>query len=201
MPDYFAIYSGVTVTAVGTTAELWPHDSFPQKGPSAEFLTAKSAQKVLTSIAVTRYQKQVAAALYVAGDGKIYNVQTVALTAQELTAALTAYQAQRVAAVQAEYRNRIDAYMSGIERARNLGKIIQTIKTRLFSQASALPIAWTGGQLAVWDAGKAVLDWFDAMKTTSDNAATAINAITTASADCLDAVDTVVASISWPAAP
>ena len=201
MLDVFAIYSGMTVLASGTPPVLWPNSSFPASGPSAEFLASNSAQKVLNAIAVTRYQKVVSAAPYIAGDGKIYNVQAVALSAQELSDKLAAYKTARSGDVDQAKKNQIDAYMSGIDRARNLGKVLQTLKARLFAQTSALPITWANGQLPIWTATKAVLDWFDDMKTVADNANASIAAITTGTANCLDAVDAIVSGISWPAAP
>lgn len=86
MLDVFAIYSGMTVLASGTPPVLWPNIGFPAAGPSAEFLAANSAQKVLSNPPYDpNFQKLVPAAPYRLG-GETYNMVAVALTADELAA-------------------------------------------------------------------------------------------------------------------
>ena len=86
MLDVFAIYSGMTVTASGTPPVLWPDAGFPASGPSPEFLAANSAKIVLSNPNYdANFQKLVPAAPYVAGDGNIYDMAVVPLTADELT--------------------------------------------------------------------------------------------------------------------
>ena len=201
MLDVFATYSGSTVLASGTPPTLWPNDAFPSTGPSDEFLAANSAQRIISAVASTRYQKVTTVAPYVAVDGKIYDVQAVALSAGELNAALAAYQAARNAFIDSTRAGQIDAFMNPVDRMRQMGAALQLIKTRVFQQSGSLPLTWTGGQQSAWSAGTNLLTWFDAMTTTADNAKNSINAVTTAMPNCLDAVDAVVSGINWPAHP
>lgn len=84
MLDVFAIYSGSTVLASGTTPVLWPNIGFPASGPSAEFLAANSAQMVRSDPPYDpRFQKLVPANAYRL-DGQTYNMVPVALSADEL---------------------------------------------------------------------------------------------------------------------
>lgn len=86
MPDIFAIYSGMVVTASGTTPVLWPNVGFPSSGPTPEFLAANSAQKVLTTLPFNPDTQKLSPIAPYRLNGETYNVEVVALTAAELAA-------------------------------------------------------------------------------------------------------------------
>lgn len=197
----YGIVSGGIVTAFGTTAQLWPDIGFPFTGPSDAFLASKNAQLILQNAARTRYQKLVPAAPYVAGDGKVYDMIAQNLTAPELAAALASYQSDQNATVSSVRQQQINAFMGPVDRTRVIFKGLNLLKQRAFQQTSALPVTWANGQAPVWNAGAAVATWFDDMTQTASAAQTAINAVSAATPNCLDAVDAIVAAISWPAHP